>query len=70
MKKNSIRLILFVLFMPLVSRAHPGHGETGDYTIIHYFMEPMHAIISAIILIAAVAGIGYISRNKMVKEKS
>lgn len=37
---------------PLAAMAHPGHGETDGYTIIHYFSEPQHALVTlgAIIL--------------------
>lgn len=31
---------------PLIALAHPGHGETGGYTIIHYFSEPQHALVT------------------------
>jgi hypothetical protein len=43
-----------VILFPLASWAHPGHGGTDGYTIIHYFTEPQHAIITFGIL-AAVA---------------
>jgi len=25
--------------------AHPGHGDTDGYTIIHYITEPVHAFV-------------------------
>ena len=31
---------------PLFPLAHPGHGETEGYTIIHYFTEPQHLLVS------------------------
>ena len=39
---------IFVAFLPEVLFAHPGHGDHGDtgYSIIHYFVEPMHAIVT------------------------
>lgn len=47
MKKIATTLcFLLMLILPLITIAHPGHGETGGYTIIHYFTEPMHAIIT------------------------
>ncbi len=38
--------VLLMLTLPLFTMAHPGHGDTDGYTIIHYFTEPMHAIIT------------------------
>lgn len=31
---------------PLLALAHPGHGETEGYTIIHYFTEPQHLLVT------------------------
>ncbi len=46
--KHIIKSGLFILsaIAPAIVVAHPGHGETGGYTIIHYFVEPQHAIVS------------------------
>lgn len=53
-----------VLF-PLISLAHPGHGETEGYTIIHYFTEPQHAFITlGIFALTAV----YISRERKKRQ--
>ena len=49
MKK--ITAILAILF-PVLTWAHPGHGDTDGYTIIHYFSEPQHAIITLGVLVA------------------
>jgi len=66
MKKQVIVILsLFtVLCMPLISLAHPGHGETDGYTIIHYFIEPMHAVFTYSILLGAVAYIFYTRKSK------
>jgi hypothetical protein len=64
MKKIISSLILFVLCMPLISIAHPGHGETGGYTITHYFTEPVHIVVSVIALIAVIIGVRYLRSNK------
>lgn len=64
MKKiNIAALSLIVLCLPLIGLAHPGHGETDGYTIIHYFTEPMHAVFTYSILLGAFAYIMY-SRKK------
>jgi hypothetical protein len=49
MKKLVSVISLFILIvMPFITKAHPGHGDHGDsgYTIIHYFTQPMHAVIT------------------------
>jgi len=36
--------------------AHPGHGgHEGGYTIIHYFIEPMHAVVTIGCIVAVIA---------------
>ncbi|MBY0481360.1 MAG: hypothetical protein K2Q21_08400 [Chitinophagaceae bacterium] len=49
MKKFTAALAILV---PVLAWAHPGHGETDGYTIIHYFTEPQHAIITLGVLAA------------------
>jgi hypothetical protein len=69
MKKSIIAaLSLFILCTPLISIAHPGHGETDGYTIIHYFTEPMHAVLTYGILLSAAAYIYYNRRQKKQNE--
>ena len=64
MKRTAITLGMLTLFMaPLFTMAHPGHGESEGYTIIHYFTEPMHAIITLGSLVT-VAVVVYFSRRK------
>ena len=51
--------------MPLAVFAHPGHGETDGYTIIHYFTEPQHAVITlGVFAVTAV----YIARERKRKQ--
>ncbi len=52
------------LLMPLITMAHPGHGGTDGYTIIHYFTEPQHAIITFGILAATGVFIAWERRQK------
>lgn len=33
---------------PLSLSAHPGHGETEGFSIIHYFTEPVHATVTVL----------------------
>jgi hypothetical protein len=53
--------------MPFTLRAHPGHGETEGFSIIHYLTEPMHAFITIGAVVALYAVIRYL-RSK--REKS
>lgn len=39
---------------PVLAFAHPGHGGSDGYTIIHYFSEPQHAIITLGVMAAAI----------------
>jgi hypothetical protein len=45
---------LFFIVMPFIAVAHPGHGDhTHDgFSIIHYFTEPEHALVTIGILIS------------------
>ena len=51
MKKISC---LLAASLPFLVFAHPGHGGSDGYTIIHYFSEPQHAIISLAVMAAAI----------------
>jgi hydrogenase/urease accessory protein HupE len=59
--------LLAALAVPASLLAHPGHGETDGFSIIHYFTEPMHAIIAVGLMVTVYAGIRFL-RSK--KEKS
>ena len=49
------------MLLPAISWAHPGHGETEGFSIIHYFIEPQHALISLGVMSIAVV---YIIRER------
>jgi len=51
---------------PLLALAHPGHGESEGYTIIHYFSEPQHALVTLGVVV--VTGI-FIAWEKRSKQK-
>ncbi|HVZ26150.1 MAG TPA: hypothetical protein VG842_08855 [Sediminibacterium sp.] len=38
------KLTALLSAVPAIAWAHPGHGVTDGYTIIHYFTEPQHAV--------------------------
>lgn len=54
MHKLTFILAILIAFGPLFAFAHPGHGDTEGFTIIHYFTEFGHAITTWPIVIAAV----------------
>ncbi len=64
MKKIIAVIGFFVICMPFTSMAHEGHGETGGFTIIHYFSEPIHVLISAGVLFVAIVCIRRLRSRK------
>lgn len=63
MKRLAYAICLMIAFIPGFVLAHPGHGETEGFSIIHYFIEPMHAVIT--LSVVAVAYLLYRSfKNK------
>lgn len=51
--KKTILALFVAIIVPSAIYAHPGHGGTDGYTIIHYFVEPAHAIVTWSVLAAA-----------------
>ncbi len=31
--------------LPVAAMAHPGHGDSEGFSIIHYFTEPVHVLV-------------------------
>jgi len=60
-------LIAASLLVPFISFAHEGHGETGAFTITHYFVEPEHAIYTWSFIIAGFILAKYLSSRKASK---
>ena len=54
---------VFVILIPFSGMAHPGHGETEGYSIIHYFTEPVHATATALLMAAVLCAVSYIRRK-------
>jgi hydrogenase/urease accessory protein HupE len=65
MKKFSLLSFSFLL-LPASLLAHPGHGESGGFSIIHYFVEPIHAITTLSIVVAALVYIHWQRRKSKV----
>ncbi len=70
MKKAIPCISLLVLCLPLITLAHPGHGETDGYTITHYFTEPVHAVIAIGVLAAVVVFIRQMGKSKQVNKNN
>lgn len=61
MKKITLAISALI---PIISFGHPGHGETEGYSIIHYFTEPVHAIVTISVLALAYIAARIIRRKK------
>jgi hypothetical protein len=71
MKKISLALQTGLgMLLPFAGMAHPGHGETEGFSIIHYFGEPVHATATAGLLAAIMFTVSYIRRKKGQHKKS
>ena len=53
-----------IMLIPFAGMAHPGHGETEGFTIIHYFTEPVHAIVTVGLLAGVLFMISYMRKKK------
>lgn len=60
-------LIAASLLVPFISFAHDGHGETGGFTITHYFVEPGHAIYTWSFIVAGFVLAIYLRRKNASK---
>ena len=75
-KANTMKKISLVLqtglgiLLPFAGIAHPGHGETEGFSIIHYFGEPVHATATAGLMAAIIFTVSYIRRKKAQNKKS
>lgn len=70
MKRIAFAVSLIAAFvLPMFAMAHPGHGEHGGYTIIHYFTAPTHVFASMGILIAAFSVVFFTQKRKAAVKK-
>ncbi len=58
-----------ILIFPLMTKAHPGHGETDGYTITHYFTAPSHAVITLGSIVILYAMFRFINKEKFKAQK-
>lgn len=51
---SKVVLVLIIVSLPELMLAHPGHGDHSHdgWSIIHYFTQPDHAIVSIAIVIS------------------
>lgn len=49
--------------VPAITFAHPGHGDTDGYSIIHYFKEPVHLAVFGSLTLVAVLYFRYVKRK-------
>jgi len=71
MKKISsiLKTGIFIL-APFAGMAHPGHGETEGFSIIHYFTEPVHATVSVLLIAGTILTVSYIRRKRSGEKKA
>ncbi len=62
--KRKVPILLLTGFTPLLSMAHPGHGETGGFTITHYIVEPVHLFAAICLISISIAVCSHIKRSK------
>lgn len=58
------------LTIPFSVMAHPGHGETEGFTIIHYFAEPVHATLTAVLLAGVIFSAYKLSAKRSSNKKA
>lgn len=53
-----ILALIVTVSAPLFVSAHPGHGGDDGFTIIHYFTQPVHMVVTIpMVLALAVYGV-------------
>lgn len=67
MKKSLTAFVFLLMSLPLITIAHPGHGDDGGYTIKHYFNEPLHIGISVVLFVAVYIALRFYIGKKAVK---
>lgn len=64
MKKIVAAICLLIVCIPVFAFAHPGHGSTGGFTIIHYIVEPVHAFYTAGIIVSCVVYFRFLAKTR------
>ena len=64
-RKIFLASILLFIMNQTTLLAHPGHGDTGGHSLLHYLTEPMHAmVLGAVVLMIAMSSTWLILRMK------
>jgi hypothetical protein len=58
-------LAMLAGLVPFLCYAHPGHGDTEGFTIIHYLLEPEHLIL----LLLAIGVVFWLYKSLRGKEE-
>ena len=66
MKQKPI-LFISILVAWATANAHPGHGDSGGFTITHYFVEPEHVFTGICLLALLVSVTGTLLNRKKKK---
>jgi len=62
--KHKTILFISMLMAYVTGHAHPGHGDSGGFTITHYLVEPEHVFIGLSILALLVSAAGTMLKRK------
>lgn len=62
-------LMLIIVSLPSLASAHPGHGDHSHdgWSVIHYFTQPEHAVLSIAIVISLVLAFVFRPKSKTTK---
>lgn len=61
--------MLIIVSLPALASAHPGHGDHthNGWSVIHYFTQPQHALVSVAIVISLVLAFVFRPKSKATK---
>ena len=48
---------------PLMIMAHPGHGDSDGFSVIHYFKEPVHILFPALFVVVIMAAYSWAKKH-------
>ena len=68
-ESKSTLMAVIAVTIPFSGIAHPGHGETEGFSIIHYFSEPIHATLTAVLLAGVIFAAYKLSAKRAIHKK-
>ena len=61
---------MLALLLSSPAFAHPGHGrEGGDWSALHYLIEPAHLLFAVPMLLLAALAAGYLTRVRRLRQR-